>query len=347
MATVQKQFVDFHDLIRLDDENEILRQKRDIVIRKLKKCIKEQYPEAPSFKEFVQGSYAMSTGIQPVNGDYDIDVGLEFDMVKEDYEPVEAKEWVYDSLLGHTNSVEMKTPCVRVTYREKDEPIYHIDLTVYAGSNLGNGIYLAKGRPNSKEKLWEQSDPKGFIKKVKEQYENSDDRAQSRRVIRYLKRWKNLKFPVGGHSAPTGIALTVCALEYFSPQKITDPFTNVSRYNDLRGLKDMVSTMLDAFVDLPGEDGGTVARLIVRMPTPPHNDLFEKMTDNQMATFEERLISLNDDLKLALEEVDPVEACKILRRQFGDDFPIPPKEDTGQKKKLAVTTHSASADNGK
>ncbi len=43
-------------------------------------------------------------------------------------------------------------------------------------------------------------------------------------------------------------------------------------------------------------------------------------------------------------ERDPVEACKILREQFGDDFPIPPAEDTAKKNAApAVTVSSSSA----
>lgn len=343
MADVQNQFVEFHDAIKLDDENEILRQKREIILDILKKRIKEQYPDAPSFQHFVQGSYAMSTGIKPVNGDYDIDVGLSFNMAKEDHEPVEAKEWVYESLKGHTNDVEIKTPCVRVTYSQDEEPIYHVDLAVYSASNPDDKTYLAKGRPGSQNKFWEASDPKGFISLVKEHYDDTDDRAQFRRIIRYLKRWKNLKFETGGHAAPTGIALTVCALRFFSPERVVDPFANTRAYKDLKALKGLASAMLNAFVKVPNDDGTSSERLIVNMPTPPGNDLFEKMTDSQMASFKERLTNLLESSEDALEEVDPVEACRILQKQFGEDFPVPPKEDTGQKRKLAVTTHSSSA----
>ena len=35
MANLQKQFEDFHNTIKLDDETDILREKRDIILKRL------------------------------------------------------------------------------------------------------------------------------------------------------------------------------------------------------------------------------------------------------------------------------------------------------------------------
>ena len=66
---LQKEFIEFHDNIKLEDENETLREKRDILLNKLKKNISE---EAASYTHFNQGSYAMGTGVKPEDGDYDM-----------------------------------------------------------------------------------------------------------------------------------------------------------------------------------------------------------------------------------------------------------------------------------
>lgn len=341
MANVQKQFTDFHDAIKLDDENETLREKRERILKKLKEKINA---DAPSFTSFVQGSYAMSTGVKPLSGEFDIDVGLSFDMSKDDHDPVPAKQWVLDALAGHTSSVVMKTPCVTATYFENGEASFHVDLAVYAAGNSDGNTYLAKGKPNSnpEKKIWESSDPKELIRLVKNQFSEADDRAQFRRIIRYLKRWKDKHFPTTGHAAPTGIALTVAAMKYLQPNYSVDTFTGKRSYNDLVALKNFTKGLLDAFITVINEYGTHAERLIIYVPTPNYNDLFDKMTDSQMDTFKTKLTALWDALVKAKDEVDPVEACKTLQKQFGDDFPVPPKEDTAQKKMVAVATGSAS-----
>ncbi|MEW6573750.1 MAG: nucleotidyltransferase [Bacillota bacterium] len=341
MANVLNQFLVFHDAIKLDDENEILVEKREIILKKLKEKIS---PSAPGYSHFVQGSYAMSTGVKPIDGrEYDIDVGLLFNMSTEDHKPVEAKKWVFEALYGHTDSVEMKNPCITVTY--KNQPPFHVDITVYAANNPDGHVYLAKGRPNStpEKKFWELSDPQKLTKLVKDWFTDPDDRAQFRRVVRYMKRWKDEHFPDGGHAAPTGIGLTVSAMEYMEPNFLTDKFTNKRTYNDLAALKNLIKKMLGAFMPVIGNDGKAVERLMVYKPTPPYEDLFEKMTDSQMTTFKAKLESLLKALEEAEAEVDPVEACEILKKQFGNDFPVPLKEDTAQWKRAAIVTGSASA----
>src|SRR4051812_7008120 len=100
MADIQKYFVQFNDAIRCerDDEMRILSDKRERVLRKLSDGIARQRREGkqiPSYTPFNQGSYAMKTGIKPVNRDFDIDVGLRFEIRKDRYDPVEVKRWVY------------------------------------------------------------------------------------------------------------------------------------------------------------------------------------------------------------------------------------------------------------
>ena len=99
MAALQTYFEKFHDAIKMEDENEILREKRDILITKLRDRLKEICETPPTFVEFNKGGYAMNLGVKPLNGDYDIDVGLEFQINKDDYSnPVDVKQWVFDAL---------------------------------------------------------------------------------------------------------------------------------------------------------------------------------------------------------------------------------------------------------
>ena len=113
MADVQKHFESFHEKIKLKkfDENQTLRDKRNIVLDKLKLRLKVIFEEkgepVPSYKTFDQGSYKMGTGVIPLDSDFDIDVGVSFEVKKDDYsDPVEVKKWVFDALNGHTKKVE-------------------------------------------------------------------------------------------------------------------------------------------------------------------------------------------------------------------------------------------------
>ena len=78
------------------------------------------------------------------------------------------------------------------------------------------------------------------------------------------------------------------------------------------------------------------------LPVAPKNDIFEKMTNKQMDDFKDKLTTLKKSLIEAHKEVDPVEACIILRKVFGDDFPVPKKDDTGQKREKAMIASSHS-----
>jgi hypothetical protein len=348
MANLQKEFLEFHDLIKLkiDDENAKLKEKRDIILDRLSSKISS---DAKSYTHFNQGSYAMATGIKPIAGEYDIDVGLWFDMSKDDVKPMVAKKWVYDALIDHTDEVCYKNPCITVTYKENGEPKFHVDVTVYAVSNTDGKVYLAKGKPGSKDenKKWEESNPKDLIKLISEHFDDADDRKQFRRVIRYLKRWKDHKFTAGSAGKPTGIALTICAYHHFTSSYNYDFFEQKKKYDDLAALEKFISVLRGKFSPKYSFDnnGNLVVdyRMEILLPVSPYTDLFVKMTDNQMTNVYDKLGSLQNALKEAKSEVDPVKAAELLEKQFGDDFPIPPKPATGKTQSRVISTHSDSA----
>ena len=190
MADVQKYLIEFHDKIKQDrfKENETLREKRDRVLNCLEKnwdkIFEELGIDPPKYENFNQGSYDLGTGNIPTDGDYDIDVGIIIKISKDDYpNPVEVKEWIYDALYGHTKRVEFRRPCITVFYQKDEEPIYHVDLAIYCESD--DEIYLAKGKQYSNEenRVWEEADPHGLSKLIKEHYDDRDDDKQFRRII--------------------------------------------------------------------------------------------------------------------------------------------------------------------
>jgi hypothetical protein len=153
-----------------------------------------------------------------------------------------------------------------------------------------------------------------------------------------------VKFSPDGHSAPIGIGLAVCGYHWFSVSKVlSDPVKMSYEYNDLDATLALVNAMIDRFMVASVKDGKTLYRLRSDLPVQPYNDLFQKMSDIQMTDFKERLERLRDALIAARDETDPREACIILRRQFGDDFPVPEPAETAQKRGPAIISSSSSA----
>lgn len=327
MVNLQSEFIKFHDKIKLSNENKELREKRDILLNKLKDNISE---EAASYSTFNQGSYAMGTGIKPTDGDYDIDVGIKFEISKDDYpDPIKIKKWVKDALDGHTKSVKIRRSCVTVTYQKDSEPIYHVDFACYAADNADNKLYIAKGKENSDEnhRYWEISDPQGLIDLVNEKYSDENDRAQFKRIIRYLKKWKNEHFTTSGASAPTGIALTILAYNHFDPEYIYDQLTEVKKYNDFVALQNLIKGIKNEFeYTYNSEEEGFYHTIKLELPVEPYNNLFDKMTAKQQEEFYNKVCTMEANLDTAEQKDKKSEICKIMSQIFGDEFPIPAEQ---------------------
>ena len=125
--------------------------------------------------------------------------------------------------------------------------------------------------------------------------------------------WKDYKFSLSGAGRPTGIALTACCYYLFSVQKAFNFIDNSYKYNDLQALYNVVDGVINAF--------GGCSRITVELPVQPGNNLFEKMTDNQMTTLKTQLITLRDTLVAASNESTIQLACAKLRFVFGNGCP--------------------------
>ena len=335
MPAVQKQFEEFHSNIRLEDDDEKakLREKRETLLKALRANLAT---DVPAFENFNQGSYSMHTGVVPLDGNYDIDVGLIFDCKQDKYpDPVSLKKKVRDALNTHGRTVNIRRPCVTVNYMRGDDVDYHVDLAVYVKRDDGL-LDLAKGKENSEasKRVWEVSDPKKLTKVICDAFSDDAQLAQYRRCIRYLKRWRHVRFSSG---APLSIALTLAAQKWFKPY-----FETSGKPSDMLAMLDWVQAMLGQF-QYSFTSEGFHSRLKVELPVAPYVDLMEWMTNAQMETFEEKLKSLRDALQAAYDEDLPEDACKLLNKQFGDDFPVPEKAETARKVAAPVISTGNSA----
>lgn len=328
---LQKEFLQFHEAIKLidGDENKILREKRDLLLSDLRDGLKRIFQAkgkpVPTFTHFNQGSYWMGTGVKPLDGDYDIDIGLRFNFAKGDHLPVDVKTWVLDALTTGNRTVEMKRPCVRVQYHKGGAVDYHVDLAVYCkgASKWDQATYLAKGYPGSAEslKIWEEAEPDRLKEIVNRKFSDAEDERQFERVIRYLKRWKDYQFKTDGNAAPTGIALTALALDWFRVEKSTNYSTYKVEHDDLKALYNFLKNILAQFGTKYTSEGW-VTNVVVKLPVRPYNDLFEKMSHKQMAALKAKLETLRDTIQPMLSGTRDVKAdAKELRKLFGEDFP--------------------------
>jgi hypothetical protein len=234
-----------------------------------------------------------------------------------------------------------------VWYQRDGEDIYHVDLAIYsnAEANADGQARIAMGKKHSDEeyRYWELSNPPGLTEKIFSRFEG-EDRGQFRRVVRYLKRWVDHKFPSDGNAAPIGVGLTVAAYYWLSIEKDRDDFLSDDyTYDDFKALRRFTRQMLSRFRSVH-HDGEVAKRLVVKMPVGSENDLFEKMSNNYMGDFKDRLEALHEALSDAEQETDPHEACSALEKHFGDDFPVPEKNETaGKTDQAAIVSSSTSA----
>ncbi len=304
MGNIQKQFLDFHVRIKVDPEE--LREKRDILLDKIKRGLRERGVPVPELIN--QGSYIYGVGIKPVseNLEYDIDVGLAFSLKSVEYDAAVVKGWVYDAVKDHTNDVQNKGPCIRVRYAKG----YHVDLVCYA--KYKSNEYEEEYQLAHKDNVWKPSEPKKLKQYINEarvkfadtKVNNGSDQLQ--RVVRCLKRWNDVAVPEESEDKPIGLALLLFIIE-----KLESPV-----YDGNGKLSD-----LDALIKVSGFVKKCFGRIVVHKPTPEYEDVFGKLDESAMQTLKERFSNLYDDLVKARDKSNVSEACDLMIKHFGDDFP--------------------------
>jgi len=328
MADIQVQFEKFHDVIHVDyDMSTDLRDSRDVVLDLIRKQLKEK--KQPLFRELHQGSYKMKTGVKPIdNREYDIDIGLRFDIDSKEHDAATVRRWVYEAVKDHTKVCLDRGPCVRVVYQAG----YHLDLVTYSVQETsGTDRYRLAHKTNG----WRDADPPKLLEHVdaaRKAFDGTEDgRTQTdqfRRIVRYLRRWDDVHNAEEGNSKPTGLAFVLLSCNHLAPQWFLD------RRPDDR-------TALEQLCRLAAVTSG---RLVANKPTPEYEDMFARLTEDDMTVLKERFGSLAEALWQAGVTVDPVKACQLLQPHLGHDFPVPTPEDSGKKTKApAIITSSASA----
>lgn len=291
MADINDLFCEFDDNIKLSDSKEdSLRKSRDLLRQKIKDWFSDKNKNQPKFCG--QGSFAMRTTVNPINGnEYDIDDGVYLqgycDESTDDYPAVSTvHSWVKSAVEGHTNKTVDKDTCVRVVYADD----HHIDYPIYIYSNQEEVPYLAH-----KNKGWTKSDPKAltdwFRDKVK------DNGEQLRRIVRYMKAWKDYSdIPL------KGIEITILVAE------------NINIYEG-RDEKGFYNTVNEIITELSGN-------FACIKPAEPYDNLFLAKSESDKKCIMDGLTDLKASLADAIRSASRKNASLKMRELFGNRFPL-------------------------
>ena len=329
---IQTHFDKFHEKIKLGREDDAYKKARNRD-DSVKAEVKRAFSEAgyPVVADFIQGSLKTHTGIVPILGDYDIDRALVIDQENAPENPVAPKEKALEVLenWGFKNA-KIKKPCVTADYASDN---VHIDFIVYKRS--GGQHYLAVGKKNSDEqnREWSVADPLGLIAWIDDDSRYGGDDAtailaQFRRLVRYLKRWRDVQFSDTVAAKVYSIGLTVMVKKEFQPS-----FSTEGARRDLAALRETVGAILDAGYFTEEETGRY--RVRVQLPAQPWRDIFDGSSLETGTQLYNKLKRLKEKLAEAEGLNDEREQCQVLNKLFGDDFEVPDPPKGGSKTEKA------------
>lgn len=287
MANCHNCFLEFNSKIELKaTRKESLRTSRNAVREKIRKYFRERsngfYPLFHG-----QGSFMMNTIILPWDGEFDINDGIYFKVIQKPWQaPDTFHRWICEAVDGHTKEDPIdKLTCVRVAYAGE----YHIDLPIYY--IIGNSCpKLAHKRDG-----WIDSDPREFIDWFQSK---TDDKGQLRRIIRYLKAWRDFK----SGNLPSGLILSILATKNFSSNYRDD----IALYGTLVNIQRSLYRSFTCY----------------RPTTPKYEDLLQKYSLSDKQYFCNQLNYLINSAEYALSVNTKQDACKAWKNHFGDRFPI-------------------------
>ena len=306
----------FDRRITLDqDRVDLLVEQRDLLQRELRDWFQQRLGLDTEF--VVQGSFAIGTGVNPLGeDDYDIDIGLILDgLDTRNWDPVDLKKEVYEAFKQDPNrQVKIKEPCITIQYEKDGVPQFHVDIAVYGRHGITHNRQLARGKWHSghRFRFWEDASPENLKIFLLGRFKDKAERQQFFRLIRYLKRWKDVQFNKIGNSTPPGIALTGMAYRWFQP--VVYDFFGKKAVHDLEALRQLV-----------GEVRRHKYGLDITLPVPPGKPVLKKMwqSQNHVQQYRSKWDALHQQLEQAhqaYENNDLALALKILKQVFGDDF---------------------------
>lgn len=341
MLKLKKQFDEFHDSIRISDEAQDLKEKREILQNDIEKNFpveleKEDIDVSKTQIEiFDQGSYHYHTTINTEPYDRDVAIAIPLDIDAND-DPRKLKQILRDSLNKvSSRTVVIKEPCVTVSYCESGEEWMHIDLPLYAKVN--KQYYLARGKEFADNYSWEEADPHGLNEKIDDSLKNNES---LRRMVRFLKKWRDVQYAnsTRDHEVPPSVGLTLLACELFTEVK------DEGQHDDLAELMQIVQGIKNKFELMYDADGNiTSAKIHKLLPVKPYTDVFQKMldsSDDYGVKFYRRICTALENIKNAINADDDHQSSIYVRRVLGEEFELVDKDVKGNMDYSSRREHS-------
>lgn len=291
MANCDSLLRGYNAAIKLTASDEAkLRRSRTALRDRIRTKIEDRHGITPKF--YGQGSFYTKTIIKPEDGDYDVDDGVYFLYDEEpSVTPAALHQRIVKAVEGYTEASPCdKNTCVRVLFKAG----YHIDLPIYR--KIDDEVpELAHKRDG-----WLESDPKAFAKWLNERVDRD---GQLRRIIRYLKGWKDHR----AGSLPSGLALTILACEHISHDERDDI-----------ALRDTLAAMYSALA---------ASYSCLRPTTPVDEDLLAGTSTTVQNYTLQQLGSFAKSASEAVEHPVQRQACKKWQYHLGNRLECP-AEDT-------------------
>jgi len=239
---------------------------------------------------YIQGSYKLKTLIRTKDDTCDLDDGVYFQDNPDDVISTTLQRWVKEAVNATTDaSPEHKKKCIRVMFQAG----YSIDLPVLVFDEE------TEEHPNLavKNADFQLDDPKEFVNEFRRVKTD-----QMIRLVKYLKAWCDHK----RQDMPSGLGMTVLTMKHFQ-----------SNSRDDIALKFLL-------IEIEKE---LKLSFRCKMPTTPHDDLFQEYSATKKSNFMNNLSAFIDDAKLAIEEKNKLKASKYWKKHLGDRFPEGEDED--------------------
>lgn len=289
-----------------DEQLELLRERKGDLEDYLRRDVRAR--SGAPVSTWLQGSYKLHTLVRPLNKqDFDVDLGLYVEWDSRDgqlHSPSELRSIVEESLLAFSYAEpkvrEIEDPpkerCSRVNYGEQfhvDVPVYHFEPRTQATrlATLSNG--------------WEDSDPEKMVRWFQARLDG-DDRAQVRRIVRYLKAWAALRFATNRECQPSSLVLTVLAVNAFL--RIEGALDDEDA---LRAVIDDIFWTLSA------------SRHVTNPVQTDGDNNINRMSEAGFDGFMQALAGLTDVARRAAESDSEADAAAIWSEEFSYLFPLP------------------------